>query len=261
MSSPNPIANLLRFVQAPPGRVVRPAVCAEPGCLDDARDGAWCPRHLLVERDRARRRLLDRPEDQIPPHYREARFGTPMLRDRVAPAASDEARRAFEGGSLCVVLAGTTSTGKSTLAAALANLVRDAGREPDCAQAAVIRAVGLRWVTAMDLGKAHDENRLGDEPRILRAARDASVLVIDELGRQADEQHPTSRGRADAVLFRLLDWRHANNRQTILTTFLTPAQLRRDDANDPRALDDGGLMRRLIEPPHGRLVVLRRAAR
>lgn len=262
MSDPNPIATLIARVVSPPsGRVTRPTVCAEPGCSGDARDGAYCPTHLLVERDRAHRRMLARPEDQIPPHYQEARFGSALVRDKCPSGAVDEARKAFNGGALVVLLAGSTGSGKSVLAAAMAHEVRDAGKSPDCPQHLVYRALGLRWMTAMDLGTAREDSELGDKPRIVRAARDATVLVIDEFGRHSDEQFTGQRGRSDGVLFSVLDYRHAYNKPTIVTTFLTPAQLRADNPDDPRNVTDGGAMRRLLEPPHGKLIAMRRAAR
>lgn len=264
MGTNDPAAALIATVLAPgprAGRVVRPSPCSEPGCTAETGGAAWCAPHMLLERDRAHRRMLARPEDQIPPHYQDARFGSALVRDKCPSGAVDEARRAFRDGALVVLLAGSTGSGKSVLAAALANEVRDAGKSPDCPQHLVYRALGLRWVTAMDLGTAREDSDLGDKPRIVRAAREATVLVIDEFGRQSDEQFASQRGRSDGVLFSVLDYRHAFNKPTIVTTFLTPAQLRADNPDDPRNVIDGGAMRRLLEPPHGRLVAMRRAPR
>jgi len=260
----NPVAELLAMLRQPPAqRVSRPALCAEPGCSAEARGGAFCAPHVLTERARAHKRALDRPEDQIPTRYRESRFGSELLAAKCPADAADKARRAFEAGALAITLRGDTGTGKALLAAALANLVRDAGRADDAPEHLTYRAYGFRWVSAMDIGRANSESSLGGEPRIVRAARDATVLVVDELGRQGDEaQTDAQRAAADGTIFRIVDARHEANRPTIFTTFLTRDQLLgKNHEHDRRAISDGGLVRRLCEPPHGVIVSLLRGGK
>ena len=181
-------------------------VCSGCGSvLGDRRDrrywGAQC--EPCVARARAWR--LDEARaaarDSVPTHFRWPDLDGSALRARVTPpSAINEARAEIDFGGLVLLLSGDAGSGKTSLACALL-LGHVASGEHGSA----------RYVTSRDLGRADRDSRLGAEPPILRAARAASMLVIDELGSE-----PSGR---EAVRDIIVD-RHAAERPTILASWL-----------------------------------------
>ncbi len=177
-------------------------------------------------------------EAEIPKRYAEIRLTSPALIAKAAPKAVSAARQALREGVDVLTLRGGSGAAKSLLAAALCREVLDAAK-PGCSVEVLERAGKLRWISAVELGTARREARFGEGvPKLVREAKHASFLVLDEFGREVD--------RAD--LFLVLDWRHGRRLPTVITTGMTLAQL--------AALDDGGLARRLGEPPFALVVDL-----
>lgn len=81
-----------------------------------------------------------------------------------------------------MLLLGETGAGKTTLASAIFRFHLDrALGEGDAGERKASRMV---WVPAVDIAKARRESPLGVEPDLLRRARHAPVLLIDDLGQE-----------------------------------------------------------------------------
>lgn len=81
-----------------------------------------------------------------------------------------------------MLLLGETGSGKTTLASAIfrSRLDRALGE----GEAGERKASRMVWVAAVDIAKARRESPLGVEPDLLRRARHAPVLLIDDLGQE-----------------------------------------------------------------------------
>lgn len=197
------------------------------------------------------RALLQKARETIPPRFRWARFDAASLTTRVAARGADVDRaRAYAADPPhSLLLVGSTGAGKTSLACAILNEIVDVGlaahqrriggaSEGELAPFApgdlerFRRAVHCRFVAAYELARAHSEAQLGEEPRKVRRARTASVLVLDDLGMD------TTYKRSSCVRD-LLHERDAHGRPTIITTYLT--------SNDIAVHYGAGIRRRLAD--------------
>jgi hypothetical protein len=170
----------------------------------------------------------------VPERYRWARFGHPLMAQRVRPCRGvrpgevgrplrlDEEGRALARAER-VLLMGPAGFGKTVLACALVHELVELAADPDVPQRVAERARLARFVHAYDL--------TADEPAALEAARVASVLVVDDLGREADGY----RSKVAEVIHR----RHAKGRPTWVTTGMRPEELLARYATLERRLFEG----------------------
>lgn len=157
-----------------------------PGCLT-----AW---RQQLDRQR-RQEVVASAVASIPERYRWAQLDAPELPGRLGrPESLAGARSALE--SRVVLLVGGTGSGKTSLGTALfrAHLERATceGATPEA------RAWGSRalWAHAKRLSLARREAPLGAEPAALTRAREASVLLVDDLGQEA----PADQGDVVSIL-------------------------------------------------------------
>jgi DNA replication protein DnaC len=112
-----------------------------------------------------------------------------------------------------VVLVGEAGRGKTTLACAILRRIHDSAPW-DAAWKVVDRASRAFFVSAPELLDAWDEKRKGEPTELMLMARNASVLVLDDV-RQGRPEDPI-----DRIVFR----RHNLNRPTIVTTWMEREQ-------------------------------------
>jgi DNA replication protein DnaC len=161
--------------------------------------------------ERLRRAALRaRDAARLPPGLTSATFETfDVARQPVAHAAASSFVAALVVGAapLALVLAGDPGTGKTHLASAIVNALLAHGRAP------------LYWVAPdlLDWLRAGYDD--GDARARFEAARDADVLVLDDLG----VEHATA--WSDAVLLALVDRRLGDGLATVITTNCAPADL------------------------------------
>lgn len=201
----------------------RPARCLGCGqetvqvALGDGRrfSPSRCPACARAETAQHQQEALATVVRQVPRRARDVRFSSPVVLAEVKrPAAIEEAKQAAESGAVMIVLTGWTGRGKTLLAAALFHQILDAV-VPGCPPSVLARARGLRWLSAIQIGVAYRESKLGDIPPTMRTALGATTLVIDELGRESDV----------SAVWRVLSDRHENEKPTIVTTGLTYDQM------------------------------------
>lgn len=193
--------------------------CSAAGCDRLAVDGVLCHVH---EADRLgelwRRQHESLVAGQIPEAYRAAALGAPWLVRLVGAANVEHARAIARGGGWVTVYSPRSGAGKTSLVAAM---VRERGRR------------SVMWTTARTIATASAYAKLGEEPPILAAARAAGLLVVDELGTEADRFGATV---ADVIMDR-----HDLRRDVWVTTPHTGAQLaERYGAGLVRRLTDNG---------------------
>lgn len=99
--------------------------------------------------------------------------------------------------------------------------------------------IGGHWVDAQELATARRRAKLGTESPGIRRAKMATLLIIDEMGPQAQADR-------EQVIFEVLNHRYRARRPTICTSGLTEAEF--------RVLHGDGLLRRLTEEHTGRLL-------
>jgi DNA replication protein DnaC len=150
-------------------------------------------------------------------------------------SAALEQARAMDVASLDrATLLGSAGAGKTSLASALA--VTWAGAT---ARTAV-------FVAAVDVGVARQQHGLGEgEPRIVRQAMNAPLLVLDDLGQEAEVGIP--------VVAHILQHRYNRAIPTIATSGLTIEQL--------VSRYGAGVARRLLETVGGVIVIRLRTCR
>lgn len=88
----------------------------------------------------------------------------------VWPSSGGRPMNRWKGDPSCVLITGPTGVGKSALAAEILYKIMRAGKTP-----------GL-WVTMGDLVNEQREISLGTAGPLIRSAREAAALVLDELG-------------------------------------------------------------------------------
>lgn len=156
--------------------------------------------------------------DSIPPRYRWACRESDLLTARVVGAGANIRRAvdAAESGK-SILLIGESGMGKSSLACACLRLLIDAGRAANATDAERVRAHKARFFDAYSVAKARSQWPMGrGEAPDVELAIHASVLVLDELG---SEQHAVN------PVAEVIHEREADERQTIVTTWLKPSQL------------------------------------
>lgn len=114
--------------------------------------------------------------------------------------------------SLSAVLLGPTGCGKSTAAALLVH--RALSECADEGRRGVV--LDVCWTNATDLALAERRHPLGQgEPPLVRRARTAGALVVDDIGLEATE----------GAIFPVLSHRYHHRLPTIATTGLTKSEL------------------------------------
>lgn len=145
--------------------------CAAIACVALAVVDGRCVEHDRLRRETERAAHLDElVTAQLPEAFRGASIGASWLGALVGPSALDQARRLAARG-WATIYSSRTGAGKTSLAAAM---VRERGRRD------------VLWTTARTLATAGAYAKLGEEPALLAAARRSGLLVIDELGTEAD---------------------------------------------------------------------------
>jgi hypothetical protein len=190
------LGKLIRLHDGPRPRVTPRGVEYSRIC-PDCQARHWMPRGAPSERCppcieawREQQEALRRAEvvaaavASIPERYRWAHLDAPELPERLArPESLAQARDALRAP--VVLLTGQTGAGKTSLGVALlrAHLERAtvAGAPPEA------RSWGARalWAHAKRISLARREAPLGSEPALLVRAREASVLLVDDLGQEA----------------------------------------------------------------------------
>jgi DNA replication protein DnaC len=220
-----------------PERTLTDTSCRKFPCRrcgeDIGRNVSLCDPCVLPHRREERARLLKPARDTIDNDYRWARFGAPALEARVVAKAHvlDAARKLLSEGQTVITIVGGTGVGKTSLACAILAEEIEAGMNLHCAGDVLKRAIGARFFHAYDLSVARAEHRLGggEPPKVVEAKR-ASVVVIDELGR--DERKTSD--VAEVIRRRL-----AASMPTIITTWQTQEEVKNSY--------DGGIARRLFQ--------------
>lgn len=212
--------------------VARRFPCAR--CGADIGRSCWiCDGCAKGEAGRHRAELLARARESIPAKFRGVRFASPEFSKRVKASdlAIASAKAAPTGKRAVVTIIGAAGAGKTTLACAMLSDVIEAAADLKCDANVLGRARFARFADAVDLSQARQEHRLGaDAPPTVLMAKNASVLVVDEFGRD---------DRRVADVAKVIHDREAASRLTIVTTWM-----------DQRAIADaydGGVARRLFE--------------
>jgi DNA replication protein DnaC len=215
------LGELLRGVAAPAFAHACPA-CGAPStrprpCLacDDAR--------------RAAREAKAATAASIPARFAWARgLDAPDLSARVDVAALEQARALDLGRLDRVTLLGPATAGKTSLAVAIASAWIGVHARP---------AV---FVAAVDLGLARQQHGLGDgEPRIVRHAMSAALLLLDDVGQEAEFGSP--------AVAHAIQSRYDRVKPTLATSGLTVEQL--------VSRYGAGVGRRLVETAGGAVVL------
>lgn len=172
----------------------------------------------LRERQCELHQQLATARSSIPEVLRWATFDAPELtqRVRVRNAIRRLSEIEFQG---VITIIGAAGLGKSSLAAAALRRVIDAATV-DAADDVVRRARLARFVRCPELGEAAAHRGFGSpEPRIVRAARHATVLVLDDLGVENTSE-------ASAALVReVIHARHARRAPLLVTSGFTLEEL------------------------------------
>lgn len=256
MSDIDHISTLLDLVRAtdrqldaarPAGR---PWFCA--GCGGDAVAGySLCEPCQRESVNRKRAEMVGKARATLPTGTLAACFGTETLRGRLCPGNADRYRAAVMSAWTWVqdptdtlLILGGAGRGKTSLAAAVALALLDAGGSADASHEAYDRARRLLWSDVVDVAQARRRHSLGDgEAPHIRAAIAASVLVVDELG----TEKPDTASGTDPV--RDVLWaRFSERRPTVATSPFDRATL--------AARYGGGGERRLFEAPRATLIDL-----
>jgi DNA replication protein DnaC len=147
----------------------------------------------------------------IPERYRWSTFDAPELPGRVPlPLAVRLARKlAPLTAPRLVLLVGPTGAGKTTLGTAMFRWHLDGATAEGASDQARSWGAGAFWVAARSLAMARRQSPLGTEPGLLVRAREASVLLVDDLGQEAPSD------KDDVVA--LISDRQAEGRPTLVT--------------------------------------------
>ncbi len=203
-------------------------------CNRDIGKNTWiCDACLVVHRAELRDRALAHARATIPEKFRTASFHSLELQQwvKASKAAIRGAYNALKLPIPIVTIVGAPGSGKTTLACAMLREVIDQAGKLECDEATLARGRRARFYEAYDLSVARKQTRLGGgEPIDLADAKTASVLVVDEIGRD---------DRSTSDVAKILHDREAERLFTIVTTWMSQA--------DIAAAYDGGIARRLFE--------------
>lgn len=149
---------------------------------------------------KAKELLARRAGDALPPAFRWAELGAPLLAERVRNPPALPAAATLRADERAV-FTGASGAGKTSLAAAASR------------HAAVEAGLELRFESAFMLSTARVKHPLGEgDPEIITQAERAGLLVIDELG----SEEPRYREVLKEVIFA----RHWHSRATWVTTWM-----------------------------------------
>lgn len=203
-------------------------------CNRDIGKNTWiCDTCLIVHRAELRDRTLATARATIPEKFRSASFHSLELQQwvRASKAAIRGAYNALKLPIPIITVVGAPGSGKTTLACAMLREVIDQAGKLECDEATLERGKRARFYEAYDLSVARKEHRLGGgEPIDLADAKLASVLVVDELGRD---------DRSTSDVWKIIHDREAERLLTIVTTWMSQGEI--------AAAYDGGIARRLFE--------------
>jgi DNA replication protein DnaC len=211
-----PIADVLAMLaRGESPRDVGPARCARCD-RDVARVGLLCAECQALDRRQLREAALRAARESIPPAFRAIDAQQVRQRTKVDAGTLERARAATT--RLRVVLVGASGFGKTTLASWMLRQILDPG--VDGAPEVFGRARRALFVDAPALCRAVRDHPLGagDAP-LLESALRASVLVLDDVGQELELRMPCN------PVVEVIRERHAANRATWVTTFLSPAGL------------------------------------
>lgn len=208
---------------------------------------AVCPACADTERYAEHRVSMAAALRSIPEKYRDAVWGSPELRERVADIGEFRIGAAALMSPRVLLLHGESGAGKTTLACALLRwAIDDAG--PDAPPDKIGRASAARFVAARDVPPSRDVQ--GPLARVV--ARKASLLVLDDVGQEAGAGESYSAGDRTREVKDLLEFRFDGNMRTIVTTYGNPRTW---------ALSyGGGVVRRYWDDPDARVIELKRRA-
>lgn len=197
------------------------------------RNCSICATCVLPHRLELRAQALYPARDSIDKDYRWAQFDSPLLAGRVGARAHvlAQARVLLTGSETVVTIVGQTGSGKTSLACAMLSGAIEAAADLDCDRDTLERAKCAHFADAYALSVARAQHKLGGgEPPELVRAKAASVLVLDELGR--DE-------RKTSDVAEVIRRRMAAGRPTIITTWQSQQEI--------KLAYDGGIARRLFQ--------------
>ncbi|HMJ56444.1 MAG TPA: hypothetical protein VK540_30465 [Polyangiaceae bacterium] len=226
------IAEKARLIASlPAGPVARRFTC-ERCDVELAENRCVCGPCYQAQQLERQASVLTTARESIPAKFRWARLHSPDFAKRVAGSDKviEAARDALVGKTPVVTIVGASGSGKTSLACAMLADVIEAGAFPTCDAKTLQRARYGLFVDAQQLALSRKEHRLGlGAPDNVLRARRASVLVIDELGRE---------DKTTLDVAKIVHEREAACKLTIVTTWL-------DEAGVLSAYD-GGLARRLF---------------
>lgn len=220
--------------------VEREVVCSRCGSKFRAtRSGGPCRRCSDEDAEQERREevkhSLERSARSLP-RWPWARFADRLFAERTKSApAMVIAAKAWTVRAGNLLFSGATGVGKTTIAVAMVHRLHDRALERDASEGEQRLAIGARFITGHELVAAKRAHPLGRGiAPIVDQALDASVLLLDELGYEPQ----------DEVTFLVIDERYRWGRPTIVTTGLDLAGLcaKYGDAWVRRILDLGELV-------------------
>lgn len=187
---------------SPPGALFRPSDESKPvehiprcsgGCGSQVpRRGDWCPtcgeagRRLAIELEVSEARETFSPGGAAG----WCRANDPAYRAAIAKALAAArpehtgliGRAAWKRDIGSMLLLGPTDYGKTRVLCAIGNRVLDYAVKVGRSQPDVLKfAKGVRYVSALDIGRARSQSKW-EEPEIVRMAKGASLLLLDEFG-------------------------------------------------------------------------------
>lgn len=238
--APVPIATILRAIKAIESGELDPddQVCAKCSVLLPPGQYLHCTScEKKILQDERYEALKARWNAMIPKRFQWASFDSELLRKRCRATSKQIAEFRAYGGTT-TLLRGLSGTGKTSLAIAKLREVMSEAKHAIALERWWIykRGFRARFVTAFDLARAYQEHGLGEgSPALVSGALQASVLVLDELGMELDIYKSSA-----AVIREVLHTRHTDNRPTILTSYLTRAQIDQHyGAGITRRLEEG----------------------
>ncbi len=198
-----------------PARSQAPRQCPG-GCGQLVLGGFWCEECLAREHAKEIKAQFSAARRSVPEGFTWT-TDRDLLQERVSggKTAITKAFKAVKAGEW-LRLVGATKAGKTSLAVACMLGVIAIGEGLKASDRERLRGAGIRFFTAADLVAAEREHGLGrgTAPALEMAYR-ATTLVLDELGTERDT----------LVASELIHKRHAERRQTIVTSGLSRAEL------------------------------------